>query len=785
MKNVPSIKLAIALVLSISGCFAQTVNIEGSVYDSATSKPLWGATVFIKELNQGVVVTESGNYRITVPPGIYQLAFSFVGYSSRIVTVVADRSTTVNMALPSPASLIQEVVVTDSRAEEKITQTETGHVTLTKKELESLPYLMGEIDPIRAIQLLPGVHTAGEGNTGFYVRGGAVDQNLVMLDNSIVYNPSHLFGFFSVFNGNVIRSLDLYKGGIPAYYGGRLSSITRITTRKGNTERIKGEAGIGLLSVNALVEGPVNKGKGSFTVASRRTYIDTFIDPLRNLFSVEEKIDYYFYDLNLNADYRLGERDHLNLRAYNGRDDFDFGTASTFSNNIRWGNSTASLSWIHQFNSSMTGELSVNSVFYDMRFAASINTYDFNVISSIRDQGLSWQLNLTKGKHAIDLGVTYTYHRLRPNNVEASAGEVDLELNKNVKLYADEAAIFVNDKFSISDKMEVSAGIRFTGFRQLGPFIRYAADDNFQILDTISYSRNESIATYGNAEPRVSARYSLNPTSSLKVSYDKGYQYMHMAPLSSASLPMDVWVTSSSIVKPQSSDQFSAGYFRNFSKHTIETSLVLYYKTMHNQMEYRDGVIIGYSKGFNYDDNFVFGKGKSYGAEILIRKNSGKVNGMLGYTLAKTSRDFDELNNGKPFPAKYDRLHDVSLVTNYVANPAWTFSAVFVYGTGNALNLPVARYVIQGNIVNEYGPRNSFRMPAYHRLDLAATYLVSRSKKFESAWIFSVYNVYNRRNPYYIYFETDGDLEEYKLETSLKQVSLFPVLPSVTYRLKF
>jgi hypothetical protein len=306
-----------------------------------------------------------------------------------------------------------------------------------------------------------------------------------------------------------------------------------------------------------------------------------------------------------------------------------------------------------------------------------------------------------------------------------------------------------------------------------------------QVFDTVAYKQNERIATYGNAEPRVALRYSLNSAASLKVSYDKAYQYMHMAPLSSASLPMDMWVTSSSRVKPQASDQYSAGYFRNFMNHTIESSFVLYYKTMRNQMEYKDGVILGYSKGFNYDDNFVFGNGRSYGAEMLIKKNSGRVNGMLAYTLSKTTREFSELNGGRPFRAKYDRLHDLSLMANYIHNPKWTFSGVFVYGTGNALNLPIARYVVQGNIVNEYGPRNSFRMPPYHRLDLAATYVAHKSKKYESAWIFSVYNVYNRRNPYYIYFETKGDLKEYRLETNLRQVSLFPVLPSITYRFKF
>ncbi len=778
--------VAVFLAIAFTEGVAQTTfSIQGSVFDSENNKPLWGANAFIKELGAGAMIDERGNYKLEVPAGEYAITFSFVGYENQTLTITADRSLVLNVRLKSLTSVIDEVVISDRKPEDKITETETGLISFTKKELETLPYLMGEMDPVRIIQLMPGVHTAGEGNTGFYVRGGAVDQNLMLLDQSIVYNPSHLFGFFSVFNGAAISGLDLYKGGVPSNYGGRLSSITRINTRKGNTERFSGEAGVGLLSTNILLEGPIRKGKGSFLIAGRRTYIDLFIDPLRDLFSVEEKIDYYFYDLNINADYRLGTKDNLRLRTYTGKDDFEFGTGSSFSNNIRWGNTTASLSWTHQFNQSVFSELSVNTVLYDMSFGASINNYNFNIFSDIRDHGIAYQVDLKKNRHTISAGLNYTYHRLSPNNVAARSQDVELDLNRNVVLHADEATAFINDKISLSEKIEVNGGIRFTVFSQLGDFTRYTEDDNLQVLDTVTYTKNERIATYANMEPRLALRYSLNSFTSLKVSYDKNYQYMHMAPLSSASLPMDVWVTSSDIVKPQSSDQFSAGYFRNFSDNTIESSLVVYYKAMRNQMEYRDGVIIGYSKGFNYDDNFVFGRGTSYGAEVLIRKNTGKLNGMLSYTLSRTTRKFPGLNQGKSFPAKYDRLHDVSVMANYVVNPKWTFSGVFVYGTGNALNLPVARYVVQGNIVNEYGRRNSFRMPAYHRLDLAATFVAHKSKRIESAWIFSVYNVYNRRNPYYIYFETDGDLKENKLETNLKQVSLFPVLPSVTYRLKF
>ncbi|HEY8938242.1 MAG TPA: TonB-dependent receptor, partial [Cyclobacteriaceae bacterium] len=348
-----------------------------------------------------------------------------------------------------------------------------------------------------------------------------------------------------------------------------------------------------------------------------------------------------------------------------------------------------------------------------------------------------------------------------------------------------EGAFFINDKIKISDDMELSAGMRLSGYSQVGPFTRYVEDENFQILDTIHYKRNYWITKYVNPEPRLAARYRLNNTSSVKLSYDRTYQYMHMAPLSSVSLPLDIWVPSSAVIKPQFANQYSVGYFRNFLDNAIETSATVYYKDMHNQIEYRQGVIVGYSKGVNYDDNFVFGRGTSYGSEFSVKKNKGKVNGQLAYTLSHTIRKFPDLNNGKTFPAKYDRLHDLSVMMNYVHNSRWTFSTVFVYATGNALNLPIARYIIQGNVINEYGPRNSYRMPAYHRMDVGITYTLKKSKAFESYLILSVYNVYNRRNPYYIYFETKGNLKDYQLSTSIKQVSLFPVIPSITYRFKF
>jgi hypothetical protein len=635
------------------------------------------------------------------------------------------------------------------------------------------------------IQLMPGIQTAGEGSTGFYVRGGALDQNLMMLDHATIYNPSHMFGFFSIFNGSTLQGVDVYKSGIPAYHGGRLSSVTRVTTRRGNNQKVKGEGGIGLIAANVLVEGPLNKNKGSFLIAARRTYVDVFAKGLRELSILKQDINYYFYDLNANIDYPLSANDQLSFRGYLGKDHFVYNTGSGFSNRINWKNTAASLSWKHTAPGGLFSELALNTSLYDMGFGAAINTYNFSIVSDIHDRGLTWQFNLKRGMHDLAWGATYTYHTVNPNNINASSEDVELTFSQPIKLRAEEGSVFFNDKIQVGSRLEISAGIRASAYRHKGAFTRYIEDENFQILDTVEYGKGKSIKTYANLEPRVAVRYSLTENASVKASYDRTAQYMHMAPLSSVSLPLDIWVPSSSTIQPQTANQYSAGYYRNFAKPGLESAVVLYYKTMDRQIEYREGVIIGYSKGYNFDDNFVFGKGTSYGAEFSVKKSSGRVTGQVSYTLAKTTRTFPALNKGLSFPAKYDRRHDLSIIANMEYTSRWSFSGVFVFGTGNTLNLPVARYIIQGNVVNEYGSRNALRMPPYHRLDLAATYIARKTDRFEASWIFSVYNVYNRRNPYYIYFETEGDLNKYELKTNLKQVSLFPVIPAITYRLKF
>lgn len=778
---------SILLTLTLGNVLAQLPGsiLNGYVLDNTTNTPLPGATVFIKELSQGATTDDKGHYKLDLAPGTYHVKFSFIGYEADSTIVTAGVHTAHTVRLKPASIVINEVTVTAEKADANLTKTETGMIVIQKDDLEKMPYLLGEVDPVRMIQLTPGIHTSGEGSTGFYVRGGAVDQNLMTLDNSTIYNPSHLFGFFSIFNGSTIQDMELYKGGIPAELGGRLSSVTNIHTRKGSAQEFKGEGSIGIIAASVLAEGPIKKNKSSFLVAARRTYVDLFAKALRDLRFLKQDINYYFYDINTNLDFNLSAKDQLRIRGYFGQDVFEYQANNSFDNAMDWRNISGSVTWQHTFHENLYGELVANTSLYDMNFGATINTYVFNIASDIRDKGLSYQLNWQLNKHDISMGAVYTHHTLRPNNFAASSDDVDLEVAPKTQLYAHEIAAYVNDKIEITEALQVNAGIRFTGYSQAGPFTRYLQDDNFQVLDTIQYGRYEPIVYYFNAEPRLSLRYRLNEQSSIKASYDNTHQYMHMAPLSSVSLPLDMWVPSSENIKPQSAHQWSAGYFRNFNGQTIETSVVGYYKTMDHQLEYREGTIIGYSKGLNFDDNFVFGEGKSYGIELSVKKTAGSLTGQVSYTLSKTTRTFPDLNKGKSFDAKYDRLHDLSVMANYEYNRRWTFSGVFVYGTGNALNLPVARYVIQGNIINEYGSRNAFRMPPYHRLDLSVTYAARRSEKFQSYWILSVYNVYSRKNPYYIYFETKGNLEHYELETSIKQVSLFPIIPAITYRIKF
>lgn len=780
-----AIPFLLVFATHLTAALAQPCRISGVIIDQETGERLPGATGRFANADKGFVASVDGSFAITLQEGRYTLTVSFIGYREYEETIELKHNMQMTIPMQPEAITAGEVVVTGKRAGENILKT-VDNLSLDRGAIENVPYLFGQADIMKTLQLLPGVQANGEGSSGIYVRGGAIDQNLILLDKAPIYNTGHLFGFFSLFNPSAVGDVELIKGGIPASDGGRLSSILRIETRSGDFQRVKGEASIGLIAGDIAIEGPIQKNKSSFILTARRTYIDLVSKALTKDPTIfNTGIDYYFDDVNAKLDFKLSQKDRVALSGYMGHDDFVFDGKNTLYNAIRWGNKTASLAWDHFYHRDVSHNSTLYVSDYRMNFSAGVNNYLFQTFSTIRDMGAKQEWVFSFPKTLLKSGGELILHRLIPNNMQARTEDVDLTFTEQEELISLEEAFYISGEHEAGEHLKVSAGLRFSAFQQLGPFTRYHTDQSMTIVDTTFYNKNKIIQAYHRLEPRLSLLFRLNGTSSLKAAMDVTSQYLHMAPLSSVSLPTDVWVPGSSRIKPQTGLQYSLGYFRNFNDDEWETSATLYYKKMQRQIEYRDGVIVGYSKGYNYDDNFIFGEGRAYGLETLIKKNTGRTNGWISYTLSRTERNFNEINGGAAFPAKYDRLHNLSVVATHRVSDKWSLSGAFVYSTGNALTLPVGRYIIDGNIINEYAGRNTFRMPAYHRMDLSAVYRMPPRKRYTAEWIFSVYNVYNRRNPYYIYLDTKGNINDYYLEVNLKKVSLFPVLPSVSYRVKF
>ncbi|MDQ3395099.1 MAG: TonB-dependent receptor [Bacteroidota bacterium] len=766
--------------------WGQLYTISGSVKDISNNEHLVGVSVYHKTLGKGAVTDLQGFYSIQLPAGPQSLSFRFIGFKEKTIDLLVSANHYLNISIEPDIIQTGEVVVAGRRENENIVKT-VDNLQVSKEEIARLPHLFGEVDPIKILQLLPGVQSNGEGNNGIFVRGGGVDQNLILLDQAMVYNTGHLFGFFSLFNYSILDNVNLIKGGIPTYYGGRLSSVLEVNTKSGDFERFKGEGSLGIVSGNLALEGPISKGKSSFIVSGRRTYIDFISKLVTNDPTIfNSGINYYFDDFNARIDIKASPKNKIAWSAFMGSDNFQFVGKNSLSNNIEWKNYTTSIFWDHFLNDSDYITTTAFGSSYRLDFSAGINEYIFNINSSIEDYGLKnvWSINSLKN-HKISFGAEYIHHALVPNNVKAQGLDFEIDLSKQEKLNSREFALFANDAYQVSTELSLSGGLRLNGFQQLGPFTSYITDASLNLIDTALYKKRETIKTYINLDPRISLNYKLNERTSLKASFDRMHQYLHMAPVSSVSLPTDVWVPSSDKIKPQKGSQYSLGLYRNFNENDFETSITTYYKSMKNQLEYRDGVIVGYSKGYNYDDNFIFGNGKSYGVETFIKKNKGRLTGWLSYTLSRTTRNFEEINQGTTFAAKYDRLHNLSVVGGYSLSERWALSTIFTYATGNAITLPVGRYIIGGNIINEYEGRNTFRMPSYHRMDISATYKASNKTKYESFWVFSLYNLYNRKNPYYIYFETEGNVNDYYLKVSLEKVSLFPIIPSIAYQIKF
>ncbi|MFH1321313.1 MAG: TonB-dependent receptor [Bacteroidota bacterium] len=776
---------AIAQAQEIQRQSREKYTVSGFVKEAENGESLIGTNVYIKELLKGTSTNKDGFYSLTLDKGNYTLIVKYLGFSDFSRQITLDKDTRLNIELKEAIITTDEIVITGERPDRNVQSTVMSTFELPVEEIKVLPAFMGEVDILKTIQLLPGVQSAGEGNSGFYIRGGGPDQNLILLDEAVVYNAAHLFGFFSVFNADAVKNVNLIKGGMPANYGGRLSSVLDISMKEGNSKKYQADCGIGLISSRLTIQGPIKKDTCSFIVSGRRTYIDVVMKPFIKESSPFKKTGYYFYDLTAKVNYKISDKDRVFLSGYFGNDVFnvDF---SGFGAKILWGNATTSLRWNHLFNNKLFLKTTAIYSKYNFSFGAEQNQFEFELFSGITDWNAKVDFNyLPTIRHNIKFGANYIFHTFVPSSVSARSGDVVFDTGEITKLYAHEGALYLTDDFDLSDMFKINAGLRYSCFQQIGPFDRYRRDEYGKILDTISYEAGENVKTYHHIEPRISLRYSLDQRSSVKASYTQNYQYVHLATLSAVSLPTDIWIPSTSLVEPKFSTQYAVGYFRNFMDDKYETSVELYYKEMENMIEYKEGYSPDNDINDNPDNNFVFGEGKSYGAEFFVKKRTGKTTGWIGYTLSWTKRQFPDINNGVEYFAKYDRRHDLSLIITHELNPKWTFSTVFIYASGNAITLPVSRYVIEGIVVSEFGERNSFRMDPYHRLDISVTYSSGKHKKFDSSWNFSVYNVYNRYNPYFIYFDTSGNYEEGTLEIQAKQVSLFPILPSITWNFRF
>lgn len=758
--------------------------LNGYIKDSSNGESVINATVSVN--GRSITTNEYGFYSVTLEVGEYDVLISHVSFLTQSFHVVLHNNIQKNIFLTPKSSALKEVVVFSKRKDNNVKSAEMGKIDLSINQIKNIPAFLGEIDILKTIQLMPGVQNAGEGNAGFYVRGGGPDQNLILLDDAVVYNTGHLFGFFSVFNSDAIKNVTLIKGGMPAQYGGRLSSVLDVSMKEGNTNKFQTEGGIGLIASRFSIEGPIKKDKASFIVSARRTYIDALVKPFVKKSSNFYGSGYYFYDLNAKVNYRFSDKDHLYLSGYFGRDVFTFKNAEqSFKANIPWGNSTATLRWNHVFNPKLFANATVVYNDYHFKFGAAQNNFEVNLSSGIKDGNAKIDFDYyPSGRHKLKFGGLFTYHKFIPNVTSGRQDSIVFNPVTEGDKFALEKALYIQDDWDISEKFKMNYGLRWSSFSQIGPYTKYIRDANQNKLDSTVYGRFQNIKTYSGLEPRLTLRYSLNATTSLKASVTRNLQFIHLVSNAGTTLPTDLWVPSTFRVKPQLSWLYAAGIFKNFSNNEYETSVEVYYKDMRNQIEYGEGYTPSLK---DPEEDFVFGKGWSYGSEFFINKVRGRFTGWIGYTLSWTWRKFPDLNGGKKYPAKYDRRHDLSVVGTYELNKKWKFGAVFVYGTGNAISLPERFYVINGVLTQDFSGINEYRLGSYHRMDLSATLTPQKNKnrKVQSYWVFSVYNVYDHLNPYFIYYDQKGDPYSGNLQIEARQVSLFPVIPAVTWNFKF
>jgi hypothetical protein len=785
------LSLTIFFVVIFSS-MAQKFTLSGSIRDSANGEVLIGATVFIKEINLGVTTNDYGFFSISLSKGTYNVIISSLGYNNYEKVIELNSDSRIEVSMSEEIISFKEVVVNGERTDKNVADTKMSNIQMDIKQIKKLPALFGEIDIIKNIQMLPGISVAGEGNTGLYVRGGSADQNLILIDEAPVYNPSHLFGMFSVFNSDALKSAEIYKGGIPAQYGGRLSSLLDIRTKDGNDKKFKTSGGIGLISSRLTLQGPIKKDKCSFIVSARRTYADLILKGAEKAGMVKnpniKDAQLYFYDLNAKVNYKLNKNNQIFLAGYFGKDVL---AAAGFG--LNWSNATSTLRWNHVFGS----KLFLNTtVFY--------SNYNYQLGVTSGSDGFKWKSNLKEialkqdytyflnPKNELSFGVNASYKVYQPGKFIPNDENTTFKEFSLTPYHSIEEAIYLSNKQKFNSRISVEYGLRYTMFQNVGidTVMQYdgtVANDN--ITGYKAYKSFQLIRNYNGFEPRISGRYLINEKSSIKASYNRTFQFMHLLSNSASPLPTSQWIPSTPYIKPQKADQVALGYFRNFDDNKFEASSEVYYKYFYNALDFKDNANLIANR--NIETEILRGQGWAYGLELFLRKNTGKLTGWISYTWSKTQLKIPGINSGKAYYASYDRRNNLNIVMSYDINKRWNVAANWVYGSGRPLTVPIQLYHFDQANVGYVPGRNNYRIPAYHRMDISATLYAKKKegRKNFGSWNFSIYNVYARKNAFTVFVQDKnlGTPEHpvYKDQKELVKLYLFTIIPSITYNFNF
>ena len=783
-------KLVLLLVISVvyTATAQDKFTVSGYAKDAKNGEALIGVTVYKKNSQIGTSTNEYGFYSLTLPKGQDTIVFSFVGYKTVIKPINLISNLTVSSEIGEEGKELDEVVISSEREDKNIKSMEMSVAKLDIKQIQKMPALLGEVDVIKSIQLLPGVTTVGEGASGFNVRGGNIDQNLVLMDEAPVYNSSHLFGFFSIFNPDAVKDVKLLKGGIPAQYGGRASSVLDIRMKEGNSKKMEVNGGIGTVFTRASIEAPILKDKASFIVAGRRSYIDALVKPFVKSTNVLKKSDFYFYDLTAKFNWRINDKNTLFASGYTGNDVFG-STAFKFN----WGNTTATVRWNRIFNNKLFMNLTAfySNYKYELGFKSEGSSQKFewtsNIINYSVKPDFTYYLN---SKNTIRFGAQSILFTFKPANAIITSQEGAVSNISLDKKFGVENALYIDNEQKITNRFTIQYGLRWSFFNYIGKGTKYYYRDTIpnesKPLDKEeTFANGETIQGYNTPEPRLALNYTINDKSSVKLGYNRMSQYLHIVSNTAASTPLDIYTPVTNNVKPLISDQITLGYFRNFKENMFETSAEIYYKDLQNQLDYIDNANLLLNEYLEAD--LVQGKGRAYGLELYVKKAKGKLNGWVSYTLSKTERQVRGISNDEWFVSRYDRTHNVNTVLIYDLSKRWSFSANFVYQTGTPASFPTAKLEVQGYLIpyNTDNKRNNYRNTPYHRADLGITYNFKKNdtRRYKQTLVLSIYNVYNRRNAFSIYFRSNADSP---LNTEAVRYSVVgSVIPAITYNFKF